>query len=41
MRLVNGFGLLALTCAVGACTTSAQNQLPPDAPRPIAAGESL
>jgi hypothetical protein len=41
MRRVGAFLLLALVCAAGALTTSAQNRLPLDAPRPIEAGESL
>ena len=41
MRLVGALLLLALVFAAGALTTSAQNRLPLDAPRPIEAGDSL
>ena len=41
MRLVGACLLWAAVVAAGALTTSAQNALPLDAPRPIEAGDSL
>ena len=41
MRLVGAFLLLGVVFAVGRLTTSAQNPLPLDAPRPIEAWDSL
>src|SRR6476469_4964891 len=40
MRITVSF-TLGLTLALGASSAAAQNRLTPDAPRPIAAGESL
>ena len=41
MRLVGALFLFALVFAASALTASAQNRLPPDAPRPIDSGDSL